>query len=249
MSFGTVIFDTRFWIANLSEWLGVVAVIMILATSKRFIRRPVVFKYRRREMITLLSLYAFILLAAWAVYGGLLPFVIGSNLPEQLGARLALALAALAAAAAALYVRRQPLLSVAWGRPLLKPALQVGFALAIMSVFLRQRIYMIIDGVSQTEALALLALIAIVVAEETVFRGFIQLRLADRWGDLAGWLVTAALYILWILPRWLLLGQPWQTLVAAAVMAVLMGYIMRKSGHNAAGVLFRTISEWVVLLA
>ena len=243
-----MIFDTRFWIANLSEWLGVVAVIMILATSKRFVRRPVIFKYPRRELTTLLAIYGFILLAAWAVYGGLLPFALVSDLPEQLGTRLALALAALAAAAAALYIRRQPLLSVAWGRPLLKPALQLGFALAIMSVFLRQRIYLIIDGVSNVELLALLALLAIAVAEETVFRGFIQLRLADRWGELPGWLATAALYIVWILPRWLLLGQPWQTLAAAAVMAVLLGYIMRKSGHNAAGVLFRTISEWVVLL-
>ena len=244
-----MIFDAQFWVANLSEWLGVVAVVMILAISKRFVRRPVVFKYPRRELTTLIGVYVFILLAAWAVYGRLLPFVMDGSLPEQLGARLALALAALAVTAVALFVRRQPLLSVAWGRPLLKPALQLGFALAIMSVFLRQRIYMVIDGVSQVEGLGLLALLGIAIAEETVFRGFIQLRLADRWGDLAGWLVTAALYIVWILPRWLLLDLPWQTLAVTAVMAFLLGYVMRKTGHNAAGVLFRTISEWVVLLA
>jgi membrane protease YdiL (CAAX protease family) len=248
-----VIFDARFWVANLSEWLGVIAVTMILVTSKRFVRRPVIFKYPRRELIAVLGIYAFILMAAWAVYGGLLPFVMGGDLPEQLRTRLPLALAALAVTGGTLYVRRQPLLSVAWGRPLLKPALQLGFALAIMSLFLRQRISMIIDGVSQVEALALLALLVIAIAEETVFRGFIQLRLADRWGDLAGWLITAVLYIVWILPRWLLLGQAagmaWQTLAAAAVMTILLGYVMRKSGHNAAGVLFRTISEWIVLLA
>jgi membrane protease YdiL (CAAX protease family) len=241
-------FDTRFWVANLSEWLGVVAVVMILVTSKRFVRRPVVFKYPQRELIALLGVYAVILGAAWAAYGGLLPSMVGGDLPEQMGARLMIALVALAVTAATLYVRRQPLLSVAWGRPLFKPALQLGLALAIMSVFLRQRIYVIIDGVSQIELFSLLALLAIVLAEETVFRGFIQLRLADRWGDLAGWIITATLYVVWILPRWFLLGLPWQTLVTVTVMAILLGYIMRKSGHNAAGVLFRTISEWIVLL-
>jgi membrane protease YdiL (CAAX protease family) len=127
--------------------------------------------------------------------------------------------------------------------------LQLGLALAIMSVFLRQRIYLVIDGVSQEELLSLLALLAIALAEETTFRGFIQLRLADLWGELAGWVMTATLYVVWILPRWLLLDLPWQTLAAATVMALLLGYMLRKSGHNAAGVLFRTISEWVVLLS
>ncbi len=52
-----------------SEWMGVIAVTLLLTMNRRFTARPVAFKYQRREVI-LSSILAVLLIAA-SVYTNL----------------------------------------------------------------------------------------------------------------------------------------------------------------------------------
>ncbi len=91
------------------------------------------------------------------------------------------------------------------------------------------------------------------LAEETIFRGYIQLRLVAVWGAWLGVVATAFLFVLWLLPYQLALGQTSIVLLTglglAFVQGLVQGYLMHKSGHATAPGIYRAFSEWLSLLS
>jgi len=241
--------DSNFWLANLSEWIGVVAVTLILALNRRFKRPSLSFKYPRRESAYALSLYGLILILAFAFYLGaanrLTPGA--PALPVDLWQRLFLAGLSLAPFLVALRWRGQPLRSTGWGRAALKPSLYLGLALVFLTLFLRAKLFSLLDGVTSAEGCALLLWLGICLAEESIFRGYIQLRLSARWGERPGWLLAALLYTLWHLPRlWASPATLAANLTLVAIQGLLLGWVAQKGGHLLAPILYRTVSEWIV---
>ncbi len=239
--------------AYISEWLGAVGATWLLSLSPRFRRPPIGFKYARRDGLIALSLYGLILVFAFLFYSFRPPVF---REPLQLAPApvialdqaLLLALLCLAAFVVALAVRRQPLRSLGWNRGLITPALQVGFALAILTIFLHNRVMDVLRGINDAGLLALLLALGISLAEETIFRGYIQLRLAWWLGAWPGLILTAALFAIWHLPAWLNhlpTDQLLILLLLTFIQGLILGWIMRKTGNVAAPAFYRTFSIWV----
>jgi membrane protease YdiL (CAAX protease family) len=236
----------------LSEFLGVIAVIIILDRTGKLTRRPVIFQYPQREKWAVLVISLLVFLVAFLIYripssSDLIPAI---HLDQSIERELLLAVICLLPATLALLYRKQPLLSTGWGhKPALKLALRVGLTLVFLSVFLRGKIYNLIDGVNASEGLTLLALAITCAAEETLFRGYLQLRLNSLLGERYGWLSTSLLFLLWQIPR--LLFNPvdfWFQLGLRAIQSLLLGWIMWKCNHVLATTLYRTVSEWLSLI-
>ncbi len=198
----------------------------------------------------------------------------------NLSQALLTAVLSLAAFAAALVLRKQPLRSAGWdlhlgkaekpslepaSRPAKKPvgspaarprdtfmpALQMGFAMAILTIFLRNRVMDVLAGLKSSELNLLLLAVGISLAEETIFRGYIQLRLSWWLGEWAGIGVTAALYTLWHAPAWLN-RVPVQTGLLLAgltlVNGLVLGWIMSKGKNVIAPAFYRSFSLWMNFL-
>lgn len=234
-------------LGQLSEWLGVIAVSMLAAISPRFQRRPIVFKFNRREVLISLGLFALALLFSFIFYPMFLQALPGT----QPVARLAIALLALLPFVVALLVRGQPWRSMGWGSQTWQPAGLVGLALAVLTLFLRGKVFTL-TKVSSADWLALLVWLVIALAEETVFRGYIQLRLGSAWGTWRGIAATALLYTIWRIPVSLVLSQNLQTLLLSLLLILLqglvLGYLMQKTGHVLAPGIYRAFSQWVAML-
>ena len=105
------------------------------------------------------------------------------------------------------------------------------------------------DGVSSAELSGLVVWLLLALAETTVFQGYIQLRLTSFIGDRFGWLLAAAVFFLWQLPRLLLQPETlWIRVAIAAIQAVLLSWLMKRSGHVAGIALYRAVSGWIWLL-
>jgi membrane protease YdiL (CAAX protease family) len=258
-------------IAQFSEWLGAIAVAWLFSLSPR-LQKPVTgFKYARRDGITALMLFGLILILAFIVYtvnpGSGVPFYLppavsaqpgAANMPrpapapfENLGQVLLVAVLSLASFGIALVVRKQPLRSAGWARDLFMPALQMGFAIAILTIFLRNRVMDVLAGLKPAELNILLIAVGISLAEETIFRGYIQLRLSWWLGKWTGLILTALMFTLWHIPAWL--NQvPLETgfLLAGLTLAqgLVLGWIMTNSKHVIAPVLYRSVSIWLNFL-
>jgi membrane protease YdiL (CAAX protease family) len=253
-------------VGQLSEWMGAIAVAWLFSLSPR-LQKPVTgFKYARRDGITALMLSALLVALGFVLYS-LQPFPVpqvGSALPEalniprpapvpteNLGEVLLAAVLALATIGIALLVRQQPLRSVGWRNDLFMPALQMGFAIAILTIFLRNRVMDVLAGMRPAELNLLLLALGISLAEETVFRGYIQLRLNWWLGLWPGMILTAAIFTLWHVPAWW--NQvPLETglLLSALtfVQGLVLGWIMSKSKHVIAPALYRSVSIWLNFL-
>jgi membrane protease YdiL (CAAX protease family) len=165
--------------------------------------------------------------------------------------RSILALFIIAAAGSALALRKQPLLSVGWSRALLGASFRLAITLVFLTIFLRGKIFAILNGVSPDQGMALVLLVVIALAEETVFRGYIQLRLSSWLGEMAGWLTTALLYTIWQIPLLMLIDSTLplpQRLALVAAQAVVLGWLMRRTGHVLAPAMYRAVSGWISLL-
>ncbi len=235
----------------LPEWLGVIAVLMLATLSPRFKRPPLVFKYARRDGLWALGLFALILAVAiafaWAA-PQFFPGVFSENL-LPLANRMLLALVCVAPFMIALLWRRQPWRSIGWNRAMLMPSLQLGFALAFLTIFLRGKFNALFTVMGTDAINALWMWLLAALAEETIFRGYLQLRFTTWWGQRAAWLGTAALFLLWQLPRWVASPQTLVlNLVIGAAQALLCGWIMRQSGNVVASALYRAVSEWLMFL-
>ncbi len=307
-------------IAQISEWMGAIAVAWLFSLSPRLKQPPVGFKYARRDGITALMLFGLILILSYVLYTinppalaqaiRLAPAPAGPADPQQAIPYLTRALLAAGLALAsfiiALVVRKQPVRSMGWNirrqtpttegtadkkmrssrsragstaasnpagslknltpRPPLYgmergsrkkaedvffPALQMGVAMAILTIFLRNRVMDVLAGVSTASLTVLLLAVGISLAEETIFRGYIQLRLSWWLGEWAGLAATAALFTLWHVPAWLgRIPAETQLLLAGLtfVQGLVLGWIMLKSRNVIAPALYRSISIWMNFL-
>jgi membrane protease YdiL (CAAX protease family) len=248
--------DFTAWMVSLSEWLGVVALTIIAgaAPALKKIRR-VEFLYTRREFN-----YAFFIFAIDYVFAYLYftnPFF--SFLRKfadqfwggETAERTLLALICLLPFLVALIARKQPFKSIGWHNANLRAALSVGFLLALLTIFLRGKFMTILGGVTKDQGAALGIYLLLAVAEETIFRGYIQPRMQGFIGHWWGWLATAGLYTLWQLPGriWLMpFTSLWIILLTALIQGLILGFIMNKTGHVIAPILYRAFSAWVLVL-
>ncbi|RPJ43087.1 MAG: CPBP family intramembrane metalloprotease [Chloroflexi bacterium] len=262
---------------QLSEWLGAIAASWLFSLSPRLQKPEIGFKYARRDGITALMLSALLLALSYVLYT-ITPFALpqialpanvqnsgsleiphpapGPNL--NLMQALLAAVLALATIGIALAVRKQPVKSAGWPRDLFMPALQMGFALAILTIFLRNRVMDVLTGLNPAELNILLLALGISLAEETVFRGYIQLRLSwwfrALWGPPGQWAgigLTALIFTLWHVPAWLN-QEPVETSLALGgltfVQGLVLGWIASKSKHVIAPALYRSASIWMNFL-
>lgn len=256
-----MIVELNVWIANLSEWLGAIAVAWMFSTSTRFKLPPVGFLYARRDGLVAIFLYALMLATAFIFYGANPPIFRepisgGAFIPAQapvtdLVQSLIMAGLALIPVVVAMVVRRQPIRSTGWHQAILWPATIMGIAMAFVTLFLRNKFWVVLGGVSGPEFFALLTGLGISLAEETVFRGFILLRLVGWLGEWPGLVLTSLLYAGWHTVAWY--GHlPLETVLLLAVLTfiqgMVLGWIMRKSHHIIAPAIYRTMSIWMQVL-
>ena len=234
------------FLAPLSEWLGVIATLMILSLSPAFRFQPVGFRYPRREAWVSLGVFSISLILVIVLTSSGQITANASTLPRAVLMELAAAAAALLLFTLALLIRRQPLRSIGWSPERLKVGIQLGLALALLAIFLRGKIYSILNGITAAEGFTLLTLLVICVAEETVFRGYLQLRFNAWLGEPYGWLASALLFTLWHIPLSMAAGVPLLSAVLLrAAQGLVLGWVSRKSGHVLATGLYRTFSEWI----
>lgn len=243
-------------ITFVSEALGVIAATMLLTLSPRFKKHtPITFLYPKREAFAAGLVAVGLFAAGFLIFRGPVPApntgLTGST--PTLAAfmqHLVVAGTGVVLVVIALAYRRQPIRSAGWNRPLLMPAFQVGIAVILLTIFLRGKITLLFDGITPDEGSALLVVTLLGLAEETVFRGYIQPRLAARFGTIPGWLATSVMFALWQVPR--LLGEPTQTVLIGVaiglVQGLLTGWMMQKTQHVLAPGLYRAISGWIAFL-
>ena len=179
--------DLKFWLGYASEWLGVAAVVMIAGVSPMLKRiRQIEFRYPRREAGYSLTLYALTYLVAFQYFSNpifdfiknLSKFFSGGELAE----RMILAVICLIPFLLAMILRGQPLKSIGWGKENLKAGAITGFLLVMLTLVLRGKFLTLLSGVNQEQANLLLVWALLALAEETIFRGYIQLRLTTFFG-------------------------------------------------------------------
>jgi membrane protease YdiL (CAAX protease family) len=240
-------------LSQASEWMGVIAVAMLAGVSARFFRRPLVFQYGTRELTFSFSLYALVLALSILLYLFLRPpLFVRDTAPIPL-ARLILAAVSLLPFVIALIARGQPVRAIGWGGLTLRPSLLMGVSLGLLALFLRGKVFSILNGIAPPQANALLFFLLLALIEETIFRGYIQLRLVSAWGQWSGILAAALLYSLWQIPRMMVQPQATESVVLhlglAFVQGIILGYLMQRTGNVAAPGLYRGISEWLQVLA
>jgi len=140
-----------------------------------------------------------------------------------------------------------------WGRERVGRALALGALFAAGALLLRARPF-----APQRLALpdtwwALAAYAVVALAEETLYRGFLQGRLEAWLGRWPGYLVTALLFTALHLPARLLGGEPLaQALTYAAVqllpMALLFGLAMLAARHTATPTLLHLAWNWASVI-
>lgn len=239
-------------ILNVSEWAGVIAVTLLLTMNRHFAARPVAFKYQRREVI-LSTILAIVLIAA-AVYANLvlrLPTLPSD--PGPLPGQFIWAVLILLPVALLLVIRRQPWLSVGLSRPSTRLGLILGVALVLITIFLRGKIYSLLDGITAGEFDALILSLVLALVGEIIFRGFLQLRFTGWLGPTGGWLLTSLAHFLFCLPFiWLVNGGDittvWLPASVQLVQSILLGWIMRRSGNVLASGLYQAAHFWVSAL-
>ena len=240
-------------VTHVAEWLGVIAIAWFISRVPRLRAAPVGFKYPRREGLIALALGASAVLFAFIFttpqLAGLAPRLIPLPEPSAALARpLFVALVTLLPVIAALATRGQPPRSAGWGRQFLRVGLQSGLTAVLLTILLRNRAMDLISGIDSGQATYLLAAVGIALAEETVFRGYIQARLGWWMGQNRGWLVTGLFYAAFRFPLLLAAGDLNAALfglVIALGQGLVAGWLMRQSGHVLAPALYRAASIWL----
>lgn len=245
------------YVGFISEWLGVIAVTWLLSLSPRFQKPPVGFRYPRREGQIVLSLSVLIVIFSYIYHQSINPPVFPDPLrtgPAPVHTLIqALVLAALCVTPfiIALLVRRQPARSAGWNPSLITPGLQLGLAMALLTVFLRNRVMDVLGGLAGPVVALLPVALVTSLAEETIFRGYIQMRLAWWLGPWSGIIASSAIFTIWHLPAWLN-HLPTETILILSsltfIQGLVLGWLMRKSGTVLAPALYRTFSIWVSLI-
>ncbi len=238
------------------EFLGVTAVLWMVTTSKRFIYRQIGFVHKQRDGVVALSLWLLAMILEIAIYTGAIPIPTMPGIQSFTSAVPILSIQPVAAVLALVVVlasmlyRRQPPKSAGWNRLTLRTSLLAGLALALLAVFLRAKFTAIFSGVSPAQVNALILVAITALAEETVFRGYLQQRLVWWIGKRWGFLLTAGLYLAWRLP--LILAMPQEllavNLVVTGIQSLLLGWAMLSFGNVTAPLIYSAISVWCMFL-
>ena len=237
----------------ISEWLGVIGLTMLIGTSPRFKNiRPIAFLYPRREGI--LSLYLFSLIFIFAVIyytpalspNPLIDLFFDSLLPGI----FSFCLICLIPFLILMQVRKQPWRSAGWSADRLNMSLRLSLALVFLTIFLRGALFRLLDGVSWQEIQNLLIWLGIALIEETIFRGYLQTRFSNWLGKNRGWFLTAVLFSVWKIPRFMYSPHPLMLALPLSVaftflQGLLLGWIYYKNGHVAAGGIYSAVSAWI----
>lgn len=245
--------DTTILLTHIAEWLGVSAFAWILALVPKFKTAPIIFKYARRDGMIALFLGASALLFAVALTTVGLSETIDRWFPVSGPASallhpFVLAVASLLPFVAALLTRGQPPMSAGWSGKRLRTGLQVGLTVVLLTIFLRNRVMDIVGGLETDEVTYLLFALGIALCEETIFRGYIQLRLDSWLGGKRGWVAAALLFAVFRFPALLAAGDTNQALFGLLLVlgeSLTAGWLMRKSGHVLAPALYRAVSIWM----
>jgi len=240
----------------LSEWLGVVAVVMIAGVSPLLKKiKPIMFRFPRREATYALSLFAVSYILAFQFYSGpvfgFLRDFSGIFPGGVLAQQMLLAVICLVIFTLAVILRGQPLFSLGWQKENLRAGLIVGLLAIVVTLFLRGKFLTLLKGVAPEVAGLLPVWLAYAFAEEMIFRGYIQLRMDSFLGPRWGWLAAAGLFVLWQLPGRLWLfpaAQIWQPILISSIQGLICGWMMKKTGHVTAPALFRAFSGWIALV-
>jgi membrane protease YdiL (CAAX protease family) len=239
-------------VAYISEWLGAIAVAWILASLPRFQQTPLGFRFPRREAIVSLSIFALITLVAFVIYLSNPPSFLHEQLlpapTTELTQALFLAGLTLIPVLVALLGRGQPVRSVGWEPGRIRLALQTGLAIAMLTLFLRNRVFDVLNGLNSESLTALLFALGIAVAEETTFRGYILPRLSAWIGEWPGLALSAALFTAWHMVAWV--GHlPVETVLILTALTftqgMVLGWMMQKTGHVLTPALYRAVSIWL----
>ncbi|HHY89897.1 MAG TPA: CPBP family intramembrane metalloprotease [Chloroflexi bacterium] len=246
--------DTRVLILFLSEMLAVVAVLMLVARGPRLRPRKVTLRSPRAESLLGIGLLGASMLV-WLVPGLPAGAVFGLNrgaltLPEVMPAlqnRALLSLLALLPFAAALLTARRSNLPAAagWLPSNARQAATIGAGLGMAVLFLTSKFFTLFDQFTLTTLLGLAFWVLIGLAEETIFRGFLQQRLSAWLGTYPGITAAALLSTVWALPALLGLANPAVEALLWLVRSLVLGWMMVKTGHVLASGLYRGLSGWM----
>jgi membrane protease YdiL (CAAX protease family) len=244
-------------IVFVTEWIGVIAIAILLGLSRRFNVPRIGFLYARRDGIIAISLSTVIIVFAYFYNTTISPARFPTPLRiapapvQDLLQVLILASICLLPFIVALVVRDQPVRSVGWSPALITPGLQMGVAMAILTIFLRNRVMDVLGGLALPVLSSLPIALGVALAEETIFRGYVQMRLTWWLGAWPGIVLSAALFTLWHLTAWLNVLPTQEMLFLCGltfVQGLVLGWVMNKSGTVVAPALYRAISIWVTLL-
>lgn len=238
-----------------AEWIGVISLGLLAGISPQIKKiRPLQFLFPRREASVTFALNTALFIFAIFVYFSFFPASIDLKTwsIDAGWQRVILDGTALLVIGVALIMRKQPIRSALWGKDGLRPGFQFGLLITALVIFLRSRISAITNGVEATEGIALGQLLLIALCEVTVFFGYSQPRLSSRFGETAGWLISASLFALWQIIPLALHGFSWSGSLFQIVLAIGYGlitsWITRKSKHNLAPAIYLALSQWLFLI-
>lgn len=245
------------FIANITELIGVLGLTMLIGISPRIKAVPPVgFKYPQREGKISLSLATVLI-----IFSGLVHLFGNRVIPSQTWVPPELSplvVQTIQAAAAGLLVlillwrRGQPLKSTGWHPLLARISIQFGIAVMFLTVFLQGKLFVILDGVDSSLWMAFLLLLITSISEETVFRGYLQMRFSSLWNPTTAWLVTAGLFVLWqlpgVLPKLDFANGAVYILILLILRALLVGWMMLKTRHVFAPAIYRALSAWLMMI-
>lgn len=237
------------FLSPLIELATAAAVGWIARSGPSFRYRQIGFVYKKRDGIVALVLWAVLMLLAAGAAFGVLPLLPVASLgfPASLEKEFTAAILALLVTAGLLSARRQPLKSVGWGKATLRNGTLLGLSLAFLVLFLAGRFTEVIQAATRNLP-GLLVVAGLGLAEETIFRGYIQLRLEWWLGRRWGLLAAAGLAALWRLSFLLALpGEALARLALALAQALTLAWLAQCSGHTLAPTLYRILSTWSAL--
>lgn len=250
--------DTRTLVGFVSEILGVVAVVMLLGLSPRLAPLPIAFRDPQREVLWVGALYAVLLavsslslfMPGWDIrqtFGQLTPADINRGLRTDLLYRFVVVLVSLIpiGAAAARKEHATPWHSLGWNKRDLRSGLQLGLALGVLTLFLSARYMALLDGISLEDFFTLVVWLGIALAEETIFRGYIQTRMSARFGVPFGVVGAALMFTLYALPALIVRPDALIQIAIVLVRSLVVGWLFTKTRHVLAGALYRGISSWI----
>lgn len=237
---------------------GALAVAMLLGLSPRINTIPPVgFKYPQREMKFALGVSAFLLVfvSLFYFFGSSWLDPLKFNLTPFFDELLKLVFAALIAVLVVFALTRyrgQPLRSMGWHRNLIRPALQFGLALIMLTLFLQGEFLSLFSGIPEEAVIALIFCLLIAVAEESTFRGYIQMRLISSFGKFWGLTLSSIIFVIYRLPFLTILGWGsqtfWISIGLLILQSFLLGWIMYKSRHVLVSGLYHAFSMWIAFL-